>query len=363
MKGKDSEEICLVVGQEELSIEVTTQCNGSCLHCFVRSGISRRSSLPFDLVKKIIAEGYDVGYRHLHMTGGEPLLWDGLFEALDYGFGVGFETVLLNTNGTLITEEISKRLADYAGFSMSVSVDGPETLHDRVRGKGSHRRTMRGIENALKGGNHLTIFTTVTKSLLPELPYFVDDLYKKFPSINYLILIQLIRMTNDAFALSEELLEPKDFIRLVRMVALLNVGGLRALVKKNPLANVVSKMLKMPWIPRVPPLYGEGCMIIMANRHIGVVHSNRNSLGRYKPGVIQKVLASDVYRRMVGPDEATCPTCKYVKLCKENGMIRPPQGYGDPYADIPFCKRVLDTISFAETVLRRKPNEREACAC
>jgi MoaA/NifB/PqqE/SkfB family radical SAM enzyme len=363
MKGKALEEICLGVGQEELSIEVTTQCNGSCLHCFVRSGISRRSSLPVDLVKGIMVEGYDVGYRHLHITGGEPLLWEGLFEALDYAFDVGYETVFMNTNGTLITEEISKRLADYGSLSISVSLDGPEALHDRIRGKGSHRRTMRGIEKALNAGNHLIIFTTVTKSLLPELPHFTDDLYKKFPSINYLILIQLIRMTNGAFALPEELLKPEDFIRLVRMVALLNVGGLRALVKKNPLANVVSKMLEMPWIPRVPPLYGEGCMIVMANKHIGVVHSNRNSLGRYKPGVIQKVLASDVYRRLVGPDEATCPTCKYVKLCKESGMVRPSQGYGDLYADRPYCRRVLDRIASVQAVLGSEPDGREAYVC
>ena len=181
MKGNTAEEICPGVGQEALAIEVTTRCNGSCLHCFARSGISRRSSLPVDLVKEIIVEGYDAGYRHLHITGGEPLLWKGLFETLDYGFGVGYETIFMNTNGTLITEEISKRLADYGSFSISVSLDGPEALHDRIRGKGSHRRTMRGIEKALNAGNDLTIFTTVTKSLLPELPHFVDDLYKKFP--------------------------------------------------------------------------------------------------------------------------------------------------------------------------------------
>ena len=154
MKGNTAEEIRPGVGQEKLSIEVTTRCNGSCLHCFARSGISRSSSLPIDLVKEIMVEGYDTGYRHLHITGGEPLLWEGLFEALDYGFGVGYETIFLNTNGTLITEEISKRLAGYGSFfSMSISLDGPEALHDRIRGKGSHQRTMRGIEKTLKEGN------------------------------------------------------------------------------------------------------------------------------------------------------------------------------------------------------------------
>ena len=137
------------------------------------------------------------------------------------------------------------------------------------------------------------------------------------------------------------------------MVALLNVGGLRTIVKKNPLANVVSKMMEMPWIPRVPPLYREGCMIVMANRHIGVVHSSRNSLGRYRPGMIRKVLASDGYRRTVAPDEATCPSCKYAQLCKENGMIRPSEGYRDLNADTPYCRRVLDRIASAQRCFGR----------
>jgi MoaA/NifB/PqqE/SkfB family radical SAM enzyme len=350
-----------LAGYEPLSIEVTTRCNSSCLHCFVRSGISRRCSLPLDLVKGIMIEGYKAGYRHLHITGGEPLLWEGLFEALDYGFGVGYETVLLNTNGTLITEETSKRLADYGSVLISVSLDGSEDLHDRIRGDGSHRRTMRGIEKGLNRGNNLTIFTTVTRSLLLELPCFVDDLYKKFPSINYLTLIQLISITNDGFALSEELLEPEDFIRLVRMVAFLHLGGLRTIVKKNPLANIVSQLVGMPWIPQVPPLYDEGSIIVMANRQIGVVHSSRNSFGTYRPGMIQRVLASDGYRRAVAPDQTTCPSCQYAHLCQKNGMIRPPQGYGDLYADIPFCRRVLNTIISAQAALRRKSNVREAC--
>lgn len=346
MKGSTVEEIHPGVRQEKLSVEVTTRCNGSCLHCFARSGFSKKSSLPVDLVKGIVGEGYEAGYRHLHITGGEPMLWEGLFEILDYSFRLGYETVFLNTNGTLMTEETSKRFAGYGRFlSMSISLDGPETLHDRIRGKGSHAKTMRGIEETLKRGNDLTIFTTATKSLLPELPYFVEDLCKEFPGIYYLVFIQLLSVTDRAFGLSEELLDPEDFIRLVRMVAFLHLGGFRTIVKKNPLANIVSQLVGMPWIPLVPPLYREGCMIVMANKRISVVHSNKNSLGTYRPGMIRKVLASDRYRRTVEPDRAMCPRCRYGQLCKRYGMIRPPQLYGDHYVDIPYCRQVLDRIA------------------
>ena len=147
------------------------------------------------------------------------------------------------------------------------------------------------------------------------------------------------------------------------MVALLNVGGLRTIVKKNPLANVVSRLMDMPWIPWVRPLYREGCMIVMANRHIGVVHSNRNSLGIYRPGMIRKVLASAGYRRTVAPDEATSPSCKYARLCKENGMIRPAQGFGDLYDDCPYCRRVLNRIAVILPILGGKPDGLKACVC
>lgn len=344
MKGIVPAEMEPDIGHKEIAIEVTTHCNSACLHCFARYGISEEASLPVDLVKEIMVEGYDAGYRHLHITGGEPLLWEGLFETIDQGFGMGYETIFMNTNGTLITQEICKRLADYPGFSISVSLDGPQEIHERIRGINSYRKAIVGVEKALNSEIKCTIFTTVTKSLLPNLPYFTNEIYNKLSGIDHHILIQLIKMTDDGFPLSDELLDPEDFIRLVRMVALLNVGGMGTIIKKNPLANVVSKFFGMPWIPRVPPLYQEGCIMVMACRDIGVVHSNRNSFGRYRTGMIRKVLDSESYQRMVGPDQTTCPSCSYLRICEENGMIRPLEGYGNSEPDKPFCMSVLEMI-------------------
>jgi len=344
MKGNVKEGTYPGVSEENLSIEVTTHCNSACLHCFAHAGISKRSSLSVDLVKEIIAEGYNTGYRHLHITGGEPLLWEGLFEALDYAFGMGYKTVSMNTNGTLLTEDVNSRLAAYDGLSISVSLEGPEALHDRLRGEGSYRRTVRGIEKALEAGIDLVIFTTACKGLLPDLPHFADDLYSEFPSIKCLTLIQLFSVTDDVFALSEELLEPDDFLQLVQTVSLLNLYGLPTTLKNNPLVSVVSKLIEMPWIPQAHPLYREGSMIVMANRNIGFSHSNRDSFGNYEPGMIQRVLASDEYRKAVAPDETTCPSCKYAELCMENCMVRPSECYWDTHPDVLYCKRVLERI-------------------
>lgn len=349
MKGNVEAEIYPGVTKERLGIEVTTRCNIDCSHCFARAGISEPSSLSLELVKEIIAEGYDVGYRHLHITGGEPLLWKGLFEALDYAFESRYQTVFLNTNGTLLAEDISGRLATYDGLSVSVSLEGTEALHNYLRGKGSYARTVQGIQRALDKGIELSVFTTACKRLLPELPHFAGNLYEKFPGIEDLTLIQLIPLTNGVFALSEELLEPEDFLQLIEMVSLLNILGHTTRFLNNPLAYVASKLLKILWILLSKSLVSEGSLIVMANRDICLSHSSSDSFGKYELGMIEKVLASDGYRKAVAPDEITCPSCKYAKLCIENGMDRPSDWYWDVQSDVLYCQKVLDSVAYHES--------------
>lgn len=331
--------------EERLGIEVTTLCNINCSHCFASSGISETSSLPLELVKEIVIDGYNAGYRRLHLTGGEPLLWESLFEVLDYAFDVGYQSVFLNTNGTLLTQDIAGSLAVYDGLSISVSLDGPETLHERLRGKGFYKQAVAGIDKALDNGIDLFVFTTACKSLLPELPHFADNLYEKFPDIAYLMLIQLIPPPDGIFALSEELLTPEDFLHLVDTVSLLNLLGHRTCLLNNPLACVAAKLLKLLWMPRSNPLYSEGSMIVMANRDIRLSHSSRYSLGKYEFGRIKDVLDSDGYHKAIAPDAKTCPSCKHSEICVENGMVRPPEWQSDIQTDVLYCQEVLNRVS------------------
>jgi MoaA/NifB/PqqE/SkfB family radical SAM enzyme len=345
MKGNVARVTSEGLRDECLSIEVTTYCDGNCRHCFALTGLSKRSNLDLDVAKAAVREGYSAAYRRLHITGGEPLLWEGLFTALDYAFGIGYRKITLNTNGRFLTADVARRFAAYPGLSISVSLEGPEGLHDRIRGDGSYKRTVAGIDKALGAGVDLAIFTVAGKSLLSVLPHFVDETYRRFPGIKYLTLIQLIAAIDNGFALGEELLGPEEFLQLVQTAGLLNLAGLRTHLKNAPLARVVSKLTDMPWVPPSYPLYREGSIIVMANGNIGLAHSQRDSLGQYAPGMIQKVLSSDEYRRAVAPDRSTCPSCKYTDLCRENGMLRPAARHMDLQPEVPYCKRVLDRIA------------------
>ena len=63
-------------------------------------------------------------------------------------------------------------------------------------------------------------------------------------------MIQLIRVKDDRFDLTDELLVPDDFIRRVRTVSALNLYGLKTNVLYNPLVNVAASLLRLPMVPR-----------------------------------------------------------------------------------------------------------------
>lgn len=330
---------------EKLSIEVTTRCNSQCAYCFARSGKSDPSELPLGLVRDIIAEGYATGYRRLHITGGEPFLWEGLFQILDDAFAMGYATIFVNTNGTLLDKIRSARLASYNGLMISVSLDGPQSLHDRFRGKGTFRRAFRGLEMALSEGVGVFLFAVASKSLTNHLAHFTRDVYMRFPDLKSLTLIPLVYVQGGSPDLGDEFLGPEDFLKLVRTAALLNLSGLKTDFLNEPLVNVVLKLMGMPWVPLAYPLYREDSMIIMANRDIRLAHSDRRSFARYDCGILKRVLESDAYRKAVAPDDVTCLSCTYYELCRTNGMLRPSAPLSVGRSSIPFCRHLLDSIA------------------
>ncbi|MBN2158239.1 MAG: radical SAM protein [Spirochaetes bacterium] len=333
------------LSSELLSIEVTTRCNSSCGHCFVRAGKSAAVDLPSELAKSVIREGRELGYHNIHFTGGEPLLWEPLFGAVDYALALGYESIFINTNGTLLDRETAGKLAGRGKkLSISISLQGPERLHDAVRGAGSYAAAVRGIEAALDAGLATSVFTTVGMGLVPDLPRFAEFLFSNYPAVRELTLIQLVRVNGDAFDLSADLLTPEYFVALVRIVALLNLYGFRVSVLQNPLAVAVARAITMPWIPAALHLHRGGGVIVMADRSITLAHSTRDSFGAYDSGMLGAVLDSPEYRSAVSADDKSCGACPHLTLCRAGGMARPSEPFRDMNEDLPFCKRVMGLL-------------------
>ena len=330
---------------ESLSIEVTTRCTNECRHCFARAGRDNLPELSWENAISAVDEAYGLGYRHLHLTGGEPLLWPHLFELLDHAEAKGYETCFINTNGSLITTETSSQFTSRdMGISLSISLHGPEDLHDELSGQGSFQAAIRGISNALGIGVRVTIFTVARKKLLNRLPHFAEYLFKEMPTIDDLTVIQMIRVPEDCLDLASEMLQPEDFIQLIQILALLNLYGYRISILENPLAKVAAERIGLPWLALPPPLYRNGKIVLMADASLTLAHSSRESLGIYKPGMLSNVLVSESYHQKTTSDTVICPFCEFYGSCSKHGMIRPSEWYRDTGDTIPFCQRVLSMI-------------------
>ena len=92
-----------------------------------------------------IQGGGPAGEAHgpsFYLSGGEPFIRKDTVDIIEYISGKGM-SVIMNDNGTLLTEEKLKRIARIKNLTINFSIDGPREVHDTIRGKGRSTRPSR----------------------------------------------------------------------------------------------------------------------------------------------------------------------------------------------------------------------------
>lgn len=100
-----------------LEIDLTNACNHRCKFCVWSELLSKdKSTLPFDLVIKVLDNIKDLGTKAITWTGGgEPLLHKRFTDILEHTSKLGIQSGLL-TNGSLLGEEKDKQLLSQLEF-------------------------------------------------------------------------------------------------------------------------------------------------------------------------------------------------------------------------------------------------------
>jgi len=119
----------------KVSVDVTDRCNFNCLHCRNQLITKSQRNLDFIYFVTIIDDVASMGVFRFGISGGEPFLRDDLEELIQHAIVRGIPRVFVSTNGSKITEQ---RLQGLAGFRdrliFKISLDGPEDVHDAIRG-------------------------------------------------------------------------------------------------------------------------------------------------------------------------------------------------------------------------------------
>jgi len=149
--------------------ELTLRCNARCRFCGSSAKEARPNELSTSACLDLAREMVDLGLEEMTLSGGEPLLRDGFFDIARQLVAAGVRTDIV-TNALLIDDEMAARLADVGLYGVSVSLDGPEAIHDDLRGvRGCWRQAQRAVEALTRHGVRVGAITHVNQINLPRL--------------------------------------------------------------------------------------------------------------------------------------------------------------------------------------------------
>ncbi len=180
-----------------LRLNLSQSCNCACKYCYVSKidALKDNCFMSWNVAKKAVNKFMEMAKKNMlkkvtiRFFGGEPLLNLFVFKksveyssklSKKYGIRINY---LLNTNGTLVSEEISKFIYKNK-ITIVLSLDGLEKEHNRNRifrdGGGTFNDIDENLNTFLKFKNKVVISTVVTpETNITDFKKFIDYLKSK----------------------------------------------------------------------------------------------------------------------------------------------------------------------------------------
>ena len=139
----------------DLRISVTDRCNFRCVYCRSADPENYREHdeiLSWPELERLARIFVRLGIRKMRLTGGEPLVRDGLERYVSFLSQLGVQDLSLTTNGHLLAERCEALLA--AGLHrINISLDSLDPIKfERITRTRSYDTVMRGIDRAQVAG-------------------------------------------------------------------------------------------------------------------------------------------------------------------------------------------------------------------
>ena len=154
-----------------LQIHITDYCNLRCTHCY---GTKQYYEMNIGDFKNVIEQYFNFLRKHrlssmINITGGEPFVHKNFYEIMEVLYtywkkNYPFMLTIL-TNGTLFDEKCYEQLNRYSKmiYEFQISLDGMEDTHDKIRGDGNFKISIRSIKTLLNKGYRVSISFVISK--------------------------------------------------------------------------------------------------------------------------------------------------------------------------------------------------------
>jgi len=355
------------------------RCNLTCKHCY---SISADKDFPGELntqqVFTVMDDLKEFKVPVLILSGGEPLLRPDIYDisrrAKEMGFYVG-----LSTNGTLITKDNIKQIAEVGYDYVGISIDGMEKTHDMFRRRqGAFKESMQGIDLCRENGIKVGMRFTLTQDTVQELPDILNLMDERDIDKFYLSHLNYAGRGNK---------NRKDdvFHKMTRnaMDLLFDTcwehiqkGKEREFVTGN---NDADGIYLMQWAKKnIPEIYqlkeqelrtrleqwgGNASGVNISNiDNLGKVHPDTfwwdYDLGNVKDRPFSEIWQDTSDPLMAGlkqqqrPLKGRCALCEHKAICGGNTRVRAYQLSGDPWEEDPACYLSDEEIGVEESARR-----------
>lgn len=132
--------------------ELTLRCDHACTHCGSRAGVARDVELSTEEALGVVDQLAAAGAREVVLIGGEAYLHEGFLTIVRALRERGVNPVM-TTGGRGITAELAVAMRDAGISHVSVSIDGLEATHDRMRNlRGSWAAGMAALDHLRAAG-------------------------------------------------------------------------------------------------------------------------------------------------------------------------------------------------------------------
>lgn len=142
-------------------IEVTSKCNLACKHCYNNSGEDNLCDFEYEKLIDIIKDFEQNYVATITISGGEPLLYNKIWETLNYIKNNTKMKVALNSNGLMLNEQNIDRLISLNVKDIQISLDGLKNTHEKIRGKDTFDKTVANIVKCVNRGIRVKIGYTI----------------------------------------------------------------------------------------------------------------------------------------------------------------------------------------------------------
>lgn len=162
----------------QIEIQLGHMCNNRCVFCVSgqRTAFGEAGPMAVAPILSRIRQARELGHRKITLLGGEPTLQPGFMEIIEETVNLGFEEIVIFTNGvkTARPEFVDAILATGGNFTWRISIQGAtRESHERTTRKpGSFGRIVRTLENLQARGQRITVNMCVVTSNYEDVDRF-----------------------------------------------------------------------------------------------------------------------------------------------------------------------------------------------